>query len=329
MDSLTAFFLLFLVYIRLSRQRIRHIPYFWTMSEQEILDTLPEIVAKPPLGQTGFPGYLTDAEKSALEQLRLLVEAQGYTERIDDATLLRFLRARKFDVMKALEMYTACEKWRKEYGTNTILEDFKYEEKPIVAKYYPRYYHKTDKEGRPVYIEELGKVNVTEMYKITTQERMLKNLVWEYESFAKHRLPACSRKAGFLVETSCTILDLKGISITAASQVLSYVREASYIGQNYYPERMGKFYLINAPFGFSTAFRLFKPFLDPVTVSKIFILGSSYKKDLLAQIPAENLPTKFGGTSEVSEAEGGLYLSDIGPWRDPKYIGPEGEAPTN
>lgn len=296
-------------------------------SEQEILDTLPKMVEKPASNQTGFPGYLTESEKSALDQLRILLEAKGYTERLDVSTLLRFLRARKFDVMKALEMFEACEKWRAEFGTNTILQDFTYTEKPKVAKYYPQYYHKTDKDGRPVYIEELGSVNITEMYKITTQERMLKNLVWEYEAFTHYRLPACSRKKGTLVETSCTILDLKGISISAASQVLSYVREASNIGQNYYPERMGKFYLINAPFGFSTVFRLFKPFLDPVTVSKIFILGSSYKKDLLAQIPAENLPTKFGGSSEVSDAEGGLYLSDIGPWRDPQYIGPEGPSP--
>lgn len=240
---------------------------------------------------------------------------------------LRFLRARKFDVVLAQKMYEEHEKWRKDFGTDTILEDFHYEEKPIVARYYPQYYHKTDIEGRPVYIEELGSVNLTEMYKITSQERMLKNLVWEYESFTRFRLPACSRKEDYLVETSCTIMDLKGISISAAAQVLSYVREASYIGQNHYPERMGKFYLINAPFGFSTAFRLFKPFLDPVTVSKIFILGSSYKSELLKQIPAENLPTKFGGLSEVSDAVGGLYLSDVGPWRLKEYIGPEGEAP--
>lgn len=224
-------------------------------------------------------------------------------------------------------MFVNCEMWRKTYGTNSILEDFHYAEKPIVAKYYPSYYHKTDKDGRPVYVEELGSINISEMYRITSQERMLKNLVWEYESFTKYRLPACSRKAGCLVETSCTILDLKGISISAASQVLSYVREASNIGQNYYPERMGKFYLINAPFGFSTAFRLFKPFLDPVTVSKIFILGSSFKSELLKQIPAENLPVKFGGESEVSEKDGGLLLADVGPWREQEYIGPEGEAP--
>lgn len=299
-----------------------------TAKEQELWDSLPKKVQKPDLNQTGFPGYLTKSEESALEQLRMILEAEGYKERLDDSTILRFLRARKFDVMLAKKMFDDCEKWRKEFGTNTILTDFKYTEKPKVAKYYPQYYHKTDKDGRPCYYEELGAVNIPEMYKITNQDRMLKNLVWEYEAFTNYRLTACSRKAGYLIETSCTILDLKGISLSSTYQVLSYVRAASNIGQNYYPERMGKFYLINAPFGFATAFRIFKPFLDPVTISKIFILGWNYKSELLKQIPAENLPVKFGGKSVVSEEEGGLLLSDIGPWKDKRYIGPEGETPS-
>ncbi|CCE62547.1 hypothetical protein TPHA_0C03970 [Tetrapisispora phaffii CBS 4417] len=293
--------------------------------EKEFLESYPQVCAAGSL--PGTPGNLTKEQESALEQLKEILIAKEYKLRLDDSTLLRFLRARKFDVNLSLEMYENCEKWRKEYGTDSILTDFHYDEKPIVAKYYPQYYHKTDKEGRPVYFEELGAVNLPEMLKITTQERMLKNLVWEYESFVKYRLPASSRAFNSLVETSCTVLDLKGISISSAYNVISYVKEASVIGQNYYPERMGKFYIINAPFGFSAAFKLFKPFLDPVTVSKIFILGSSYKKELLKQIPEENLPVKFGGKSEVDESQGGLYLSDIGPWRNAEFIGPEGEAP--
>ncbi|ANB11140.1 phosphatidylinositol/phosphatidylcholine transfer protein SEC14 [Sugiyamaella lignohabitans] len=221
-------------------------------------------------------------------------------------------------------MYIACEKWREEFGTNTILEDFVYEEKPQVAKYYPQYYHKTDKDGRPVYIEQLGAVKISEMYKITSQERMLKNLVWEYEAFVRYRLPATSRQRGYLVETSCTILDLKGCSLSTASSVYSYLREASAIGQNYYPERMGKFYLLNAPFGFATVFSMIKGFLDPVTVEKIHILGSKYQSELLSQIPAENLPAKFGGKSVSA---GSVELADDGPWRDMQFVGPEGLAP--
>lgn len=292
-------------------------------SEQEFLQSFPQTSA--PGDQTGYPGNCTDEQKQALEELREQLTKMGFEKRLDDATLLRFLRARKFVVGKSLEMYVACEKWRKEYGTDTILKDFEYTEKPKVAQLYPQYYHKTDKDGRPVYYEELGKVYLPDMLKITTQERMIKNLVWEYEAFVDYRLPACSRKQGYLVETSCTIFDLKGISISSAYQVVGYVQEASKIGQDYYPERMGKFYCINAPFGFATAFNLFKPFLDPVTVSKIFILSSSYKKELLKQIPPQNLPKKFGGESDISDED--LYLKDIGPWRESEFIGPEGEAP--
>lgn len=294
-----------------------------TATEKEILASYPQI--SEPTDQTGYTSNLTDEQKQTLQQFREKVTELKYIERTDDATLLRFLRARKFDLAKALEMYEKCEKWRVEYGTNTILKDFTYKEKPLVATMYPQYYHKTDKDGRPVYYEELGKVDLTKMLKFTTQERMLKNLVWEYEAFTQYRLPPCSREAGYLVETSCTILDLSGISVTSAYNVLGYVREASFIGQNYYPERMGKFYIINAPFGFSTAFGLFKPFLDPVTVSKIFVLGYSYKSELIKQIPPQNLPKKFGGMSEGTDQE--LYLNDVGPWRDEKYQGPEGIAP--
>lgn len=294
-----------------------------TVSKQDILASYPQINA--PSQQTGYTSNLTQEQQSILQEFRKQLQELGYTDRLDDPSLLRFLRARKFNLDLAREMFINCEKWRSEFGVNTIFQDFHYEEKPIVASMYPQYYHKTDKDGRPVYYEELGKVDLNAMLKITTQERMLKNLVWEYESMVEYRLPACSRKAGHLVETSCTILDLKGISITSAYNVIGYVKEASKIGQDYYPERMGKFYLINAPFGFSTAFKLFKPFLDPVTVSKIFILGTSYQSELLKQIPPENLPVKFGGLSKVTDSE--LLLNDVGPWRDPQYIGPEGEAP--
>jgi hypothetical protein len=39
-----------------------------------------------------------------------------------------------------------------------------------------------------VYIEQLGKVDVNAMYKITTQKRLLENLIYEYERFVDPRL---------------------------------------------------------------------------------------------------------------------------------------------
>lgn len=170
-----------------------------------------------------------------------------------------------------------------------------------------------------MYIETLGGIDLTAMYKITSADRMLTNLAVEYERVADPRLPACSRKAGHLLETCCTIMDLKGVTLTKVPQVYSYVRQASVISQNYYPERLGKLFLINAPWGFSTVWSVVKGWLDPVTVKKINILGSGYQSELLKHIPAENIPKEFGGTCEC---QGGCENSDAGPWHDPQWAKP-------
>ncbi|KAH8697063.1 putative phosphatidylinositol transporter [Talaromyces proteolyticus] len=276
-----------------------------------------------PEARSGHPGHTTPEQDAKVFQLRTMLEQEGYTERLDTLTLLRFLRARKFVVEAAKTMFIESEKWRKEFGTDELVDTFNYVEKPKVFEYYPQYYHKTDNDGRPVYIEKLGKIDLTAMYKITTGERMLSNLVCEYEKLTDPRLPACSRKAGKLLETCCTIMDLKGVGITSVSSVYGYVRQASAISQNYYPERLGKLYLINAPWGFSTAFSAVKSFLDPVTVEKIHILGSGYQSELLAQVPRENLPVEFGGTCNC---EGGCELSDAGPWQEPEWTRPPKRA---
>lgn len=213
---------------------------------------------------------------------------------------------------KDVNRFVNCEKWRKEFGggVDQLVKTFDYKEKAQLMAYYPQYYHKTDKDGRPVYIEQYGKVDFEAMRKITTDERMLENLVVEYEKVADPRLPAASRKAGQLLETCCTIMDFKGVGLMKANQVYGYVQRASAISQDYYPERLGKLYLINTPWGFSSVFAVIKRFLDPVTVAKIHVLGSGYQKELLGQVPAENLPTEFGGKCNCP---GGCQLSDAGP----------------
>ncbi|RDB15619.1 Sec14 cytosolic factor [Hypsizygus marmoreus] len=261
----------------------------------------------------GRLGNLTVTQQHALEKFKKeLIEAGIFVEeRMGDTLLLRFLRARRFDVAKAIEMMIAAEQWRKEFGVDDLLNSFDFKEKLEVDKYYPQYYHKMDKDGRPLYIERLGLLDIKALYAVTTQERQLQRLVSEYEKFLAYRLPACSKAIGHPVETSCTILDLQNVSLSNFYRVKDYVFQAATVGQDRYPETMGKFYIINAPWAFSAVWAVIKPWLDPVTVSKVDILGSSYKDTLLRQIPVENLPKEFGG---ICACAGGCSLSDAGPW---------------
>ena len=59
--------------------------------------------------------------------------------------LRRFLRARQHDLKRAKEMYAATVKWRAEFGTDTIMEDFHFHERDAFISLYPQGYHKTDK----------------------------------------------------------------------------------------------------------------------------------------------------------------------------------------
>ncbi|KAN0061039.1 cytosolic factor, phosphatidylinositol/phosphatidylcholine transfer protein [Thecaphora frezii] len=262
---------------------------------------------------SGRPGHLDEKQQQILEQFFKNIQEKGIynPERHNEACLCRFLRARKWDLPAAELMFTEAEKWRAEFGVEKLYHEFEYPEKEKVDEFYPQYYHKTDKDGRPVYIEMLGKLDLKALYQVTTAERQIQKLVVEYEKFQRERLPVCSAEKGELVETSCTIMDLKGVGISQFYKVSSYVQQASNIGQHYYPETMGKFYIINAPYIFTTVWSVIKGWLDPVTVEKIKILGSNYKAELIGQIPEENLPEVLGGTCKCP---GGCSLSDAGPW---------------
>lgn len=213
----------------------------------------------------------------------------------DKYYLRRFLRARQHDLKKAKAMFLGHMEWRREFGTDSILDDFHFHERDAFISMYPQGYHKTDKlvrtfydswhsyraahrrshqsilpwtssasginaadiplviqlffsyhaaiirpepclcpiffpcwlcrfaatsqsagcclQGRPIYIQHLGAINVKRIYELTTEERTLKFHVQEYERCARYIMPACSRIAGHHIDTTFAIIDMKGACI--------------------------------------------------------------------------------------------------------------------
>ena len=267
---------------------------------------------------SGFYDQLNQDQYNALQKWKEQLKTGNVIDNFeiyDDLFLLRFLRARKFDLEKTMEMFKKFLQWRIDMHVDELRESYELENLIEIKKLYPHGYHRTDKLGRPVYIELYDKTDVNGLFKVTTEDKMVKYYIKQYERQMKYIFPACSAVIQKPVEQSCTILDANGIGIfSLVGPIKGFVKLASDIGQDYYPEMLGKMTIINVGFLFRAIWSMVKSFIDPKTQAKISLLKSNYKDELLKLIDEDKLPQFLGGKCTCDNFLYGCLGSDIGPW---------------
>ena len=74
--------------------------------------------------------------------------------------MLRYLRARKFIPQEAYNQFKDTEDWRKENQLDTLYNTIDVEEYDATRRLYPQWLGRRDKRGIPVYLFEVGQIDM-------------------------------------------------------------------------------------------------------------------------------------------------------------------------
>lgn len=234
---------------------------------------------------SGFVGDLTPQQREVLEIVkeRLLSTLEGKVRECadnaltNDAIVLRFLRARRFDEEEAFDMLYSMLKFRAEFqniGVDAL--------HPVMCENELRtgksFFYKYDKEGRPiVYIR--ARLHDPSMCDPLENQRYCV-LMMEY---GKRLL----RPPG---ETVTLVFDMNNASVRNIDikSVLFMVQTL----QSCYPESLGKVLIYKSTWLVNGAWKMVRPFMDPITASKVYFIKP---EELTEHIREEDLPREYGG----------------------------------
>ncbi|KAF9565481.1 hypothetical protein EC968_004067 [Mortierella alpina] len=202
-----------------------------------------------------------------------------------DSLLLRFLRARKWNVTNGMNMILKAFKWRLEDDIEEVKSksedelDAKYKGFRLQMEMGKSFVHGTDKMGRPVVY-----INVR-MHKPADQDPKA------LEKFTIYVMETGRLMIQPPVETACLIFDMTGFSLS--NMDYNFVKFLVQCFEAYYPESLGVLVIHKAPFVFWGVWKIIEPWLDPVVASKIRFTRND--KELTEIIDAEKLPVKYDG----------------------------------
>jgi hypothetical protein len=229
------------------------------------------------------------------------ISSQAPFDKDVNATLCRFLRARDYDVDKAVEMFTNAVEIRREHGAADILKKRDPNE-PTWQHGTPHYHYGHDKLGRPFYIEMSGRVRVGKLMEPTGYmnfDDFTKRHIIHME-YMSRRIEHASKRYGEHVTQLSQIMDLEGLSYFDDSRGMQLFKDAINMDQNVYPEYLGNLFLINAPLIFRGMWVIIRKWIEAKTAAKFHVLGSDYLPTLLQYIDIHELPVEYGGTNTLS-----------------------------
>ncbi|TNM86158.1 hypothetical protein fugu_008429, partial [Takifugu bimaculatus] len=238
--------------------------------------------------------------KDSTAQDSVVVQADSLAEIPKDEHILRFLRARDFNMDKAREILCQSLTWRKQHQVDYLLETWSSPQ--VLQDYYTGGWHHHDKDGRPLYILRLGHMDTKGLVRALGEESLLRHVL----SINEEGLRRCEENTKvFGQPISCwtCLVDLEGLNMRHLWRpgVKALLRIIEVVEANY-PETLGRLLILRAPRVFPVLWTLVSPFIDENTRKKFLIYaGNDYQGPggLVDYIDKEVIPDFLGGECMV------------------------------
>jgi len=205
----------------------------------------------------------------------------------DTSCILRYLRARDFNISKAENMLRATLSWRQQECPQNISTA----EILPVLNLGTAYGAGLDKLNRPVIYVKPGAFNPESV------EMRVRYLIYLMETTINRAPPG--------VEQLCLVMDFSEYGSRVKQSDSRQVTMTSInILTNHYPERLGKCYLINTPWYFTVLYTMASMVLSSATKRKLQWISGNQEEihhALSENIDEPQLITAYGGTLVVDE----------------------------
>jgi hypothetical protein len=263
----------------------------------------------------GYPGYLTESEYDIFIKFREEVYSRNdefratvfpFRDAHEEETyaLCRWLRARKYDLHKTIQMVeeaVECTRIPRKNKFYPCPNEALGCESSLYTSFYPQLYFGTSKNGSPVFISKPGVINMTGIECVTSLPGIL-NFHWNamMHEFAQKLKTEYESSNGSFKRYECTcILDLKDLTHSQiGKRPLNLIKSQTFIDSLCFPETLNRMVIINAPSFFTVSWKLIKSWIDVRTANKIDIVGTNaakIEKKLKEIISDHNLPSDYGG----------------------------------
>ncbi|RLV94057.1 hypothetical protein DV515_00013252 [Chloebia gouldiae] len=263
-----------------------------------------------------------------------------------DEHILRFLRARDFNIDKAREMLCQSLAWRKQYQVDFILQSWR--PPALLQEYYTGGWHYQDRDGRPLYILRLGQMDTKGLVKALGEESLLRHVLSINEEGQK-RCEENTNIFGRPITSWTCLVDLEGLNMRHLWRpgVKALLRIIEVVEDNY-PETLGRLLIVRAPRVFPVLWTLVggtwalqdhwhlcrftdsyisrgregespgnlmvSPFINENTRQKFLIYsGNNYQGSggLVDYVDKDVIPDFLGGDCMCTVSEGGLVPKSL------------------